>query len=52
MMMIVEQSMEWELAGETEVLGDKLAQYHFFHHKSHMTLPGLEPEQYRWEASD
>jgi hypothetical protein len=23
-----------------------------FHHKSHMTRPGLEPGQPRWEASD
>jgi hypothetical protein len=33
--MIVEQSVEWEMAGETEV--------HFVHHKSHMTWPGSNP---------
>jgi hypothetical protein len=43
MRMIVEQLVEWRLAGETEVLGEKLPQRHFVHHKSHMTRPGLEP---------
>jgi hypothetical protein len=28
------------LAGETEVLGEKLPQYHFVYHKSHMTRLG------------
>jgi hypothetical protein len=37
MMMTVEQSVESELAGETEVLGENLLYYRFFHHKSHMT---------------
>jgi hypothetical protein len=36
MMLSVEQSVERELAGETEVLGENLPQYHFVHHKSHM----------------
>jgi hypothetical protein len=35
--MIVEQSVELELAGETEILGENLPQCHFVHHKSHMT---------------
>jgi hypothetical protein len=35
--------VECELAGETEVLGENLLQYHFVHHKSHMTWPVLEP---------
>jgi hypothetical protein len=43
MMMIVEESVKCELAGETEVLGENLPQWHIVHHKSHMTWPGLEP---------
>jgi hypothetical protein len=43
MRMIVEQLVEWRLAGETEALGENLPQRHFVHHKSHMTRPGLEP---------
>jgi hypothetical protein len=42
MTMIVEQLVEWRLAGETEVLGENLSHRHFVHHKSHMTRPGLE----------
>jgi hypothetical protein len=51
-MMNVELSVEWELAGETEVLGEKLPQCHFVHHKFNMTWPELEPGPPRWEASD
>jgi hypothetical protein len=52
MMMSVEQSVEWELAGETQVLGKNLPQRHFVHNKSHMTWPGLEPVPPLWEAGD
>jgi hypothetical protein len=48
---IVEQLVERRLAGETEVLGEKLPQRHFVHHKFHMTRPGLEPGPKRWEDS-
>jgi hypothetical protein len=42
MRMIVQQLVEWRLSGETEVLGEKLPQRHFVHHKSHITRPGFE----------
>jgi hypothetical protein len=52
MRVIVEQLVEWRLAGETEVLGENLPQSNFAHHKSHLTRPGSEPGPPRWEASD
>jgi hypothetical protein len=52
MLMNVEQSVERELPGETEVLGENLSQRHFVHYKSHMTSPEIEPGLPRWEASD
>jgi hypothetical protein len=52
MAMSVEQLVEWELSGETEVLGENQPQCHFVHHKSHMTLTGIEPRPPWWEAGD
>jgi hypothetical protein len=39
MMMNVEQSVEWKLAGETEVIGENLPQCRFVHQNS--TWPDL-----------
>jgi hypothetical protein len=44
--MNVKQSVEWELAGETEILGGNLLQ------RSHMFWLGLEPGSPRWEAGE
>jgi hypothetical protein len=38
-MMIVEQTVECELAGEIEIIAQNLPQCHVVHHKSHMTCP-------------
>jgi hypothetical protein len=48
--MIVEQSVEWELAGETEVFGENVPQCHFVHDKSNMVWPEIEPVPLQWEA--
>jgi hypothetical protein len=48
-MMSVEQSVEWELVRETEVLGENLPQFHYVQ-KFHMTWPGLEPGPLRWDT--
>jgi hypothetical protein len=43
MRVIVEQLVEWRLAGETEVFGENLPQRHFVHHKSQIyTFLGIE----------
>jgi hypothetical protein len=51
-MVIVKKLVDWRLAGATEILGENLPQRHFVHHTSHMTRPGFESGQLRWEASD
>jgi hypothetical protein len=43
MMVIVEQLVEWRLAGETEELGEIPPQCHFVQHKSHKPDPGSNP---------
>jgi hypothetical protein len=45
MRVIVEQLVEWRLAGETEVLGENLPQRHFVHHKFHLPDPGSNPDR-------
>jgi hypothetical protein len=44
MTMNLEQSVEWELAGETDELGENVPQCNVVHHKSHMNWPGLDLE--------
>jgi hypothetical protein len=39
-MMMMEQLVEWRLAGETEVFGENLPQCLFVHHKSHLPDAG------------
>jgi hypothetical protein len=51
-MMSAEQSVESELAGKTEILGENLSQCHFVHHKFHITSPGPETGPPLWEAGD
>jgi hypothetical protein len=52
MMTNVEQSVELELVGETEVLGENLLRYHLVHRKSHITWLGLESGPQLWEVGD
>jgi hypothetical protein len=48
MMVIVEQSVQWKLAGETEIVGENLPQRHFVHHKSQMTRLGSNSGRRDW----
>jgi hypothetical protein len=40
--MNMEQLVEWELAGETEISGENVPQCHFVLYKSYMTWPEIE----------
>jgi hypothetical protein len=52
MMATADQLVEGKLAGETVIFGENVPQHHSVYHKFHMTRPGLQPRQPRWEASD
>jgi hypothetical protein len=40
---MMENLVEWRLAGETEVFGEIVPQRHFVHHKSHLPDPCSNP---------
>jgi hypothetical protein len=40
---MMENLVEWRLAGETEAPGENVPQRHFVHHKSHLPDPGSNP---------
>jgi len=37
--------VKWYWQGKTEVMGEKLSQWHFVKHKSHVEWPGIEPNK-------
>jgi hypothetical protein len=50
--MNVEQFLECELTGETEVPGENPPQCHYDNQESHMNWSRIEPSPPRWEAGD
>jgi hypothetical protein len=40
---MMENLVEWRLAGDTEVLGENLPQRHFVQHNFHLPDPGSNP---------
>jgi hypothetical protein len=49
--MMMENLVEWRLAGETEVLGEKVPQRHFVHHKSKLYQTPVRTRAAAVEAS-
>jgi hypothetical protein len=45
----LEQLVEWELAGETEIFGENQLHCHFVHYKFNMTWHGIESGPVPWE---
>jgi hypothetical protein len=52
MMMTAHQLVESNLSGETYILAEILPHFHFVHHKSHITRPGIESGFPLLEAGD
>jgi hypothetical protein len=50
MILTVKQSVELELAGETEVSEEILPKRHLQQHEYHITRPGIEAMSTRWET--
>jgi hypothetical protein len=46
----MKQMMEWKSGRKTEVLDENLPRYHCVYHETHMTWPGIEPGEPRWEG--
>jgi hypothetical protein len=51
-LMNVEQLVKWELAGETEVLGETLRPCHFAQQEPHTNWTGMEPRPPQWQSGD
>jgi hypothetical protein len=52
MMKSVEHLLEWQFAGEIEVVEENLPNSHFVQLKSHMTWPWIETGPTRYKAGD
>jgi hypothetical protein len=48
MIMNVKQFVEWDMAGETEVLGKHSRLCNFVHHESYMARPEIETGPPQW----
>jgi hypothetical protein len=51
LLVVVEQLMEWELAGETEVLGLTPPHCHLAYNKSHLIWSEIEPGLPLWDVT-
>jgi hypothetical protein len=48
-LMHMEQFVERELTGETEIRKENLLQYHFVYQKLRINWPGIKPQTLLWE---
>jgi hypothetical protein len=49
--MNVDHAVQWEWARKIELVPEVLPQRRFVQHKSHMTLPSIEPGVSRWKPT-